>query len=243
VSRTLSRTGTPPSLKLSYSNGSTCAIPPPPPIFAPVKPVPSSLSRGDKELPPPPPPRSSRRKAVGEPTMGQQQSSIDLGRNDSFHSQTESTPIEKRPTDTVSVAPTVQRKPLPGANVKKFISLLELNGPRGGKMKSQAPTSAPRKSSVDKGVDESRISNSSQTNNAQAQKEPQSLSVNQLPPTPPEDKSILSPPRKAIGLPSNPRIKSPKSPLHIRGKSSTGFFLKVLIELFFPLTVLGSYWD
>jgi hypothetical protein len=59
-------------------------------------------------------------------------------------------------------------------------------------------------------------------------------SNNQLPPTPPEEKSTPVTPRKA--LVSN---KQPASPLHARGKSNTGFnILKVLIELPFPSPVL-----
>jgi hypothetical protein len=171
--------------------------------------------------------------------MGQHESKSDLERNDSFHSQKDSTPAENSSLDTRRVAPPVQRKALPGVGVKKFVSLLELNnGPRGSKVKPPAPTSAPRKLSVDKDGDGDRLSNTSQTSSARAQ-EPLSISTNnQLPPTPPEDKSVLSPPRKAlVGLPSNPRAKSPMSPLHVRGKSSTGFFLKVLIELPFPSPV------
>jgi hypothetical protein len=69
--------------------------------------------------------------------------------------------------------------------------------------------------------------------------------VNQLPPTPEEDKfaPAPAPPRKVftgLGLPSNPRAKGgPISPKHVRGKSSTGFnLMKVRIHLPFPSPVL-----
>lgn len=64
----------------------------------------------------------------------------------------------------------------------------------------------------------------------------------ELPPTPEEeqDTRVPVPPKKVFtGLPSNPRIKAPASPLHFRGKSSTGFnVLKVYICLPFPSPVL-----
>jgi hypothetical protein len=152
--------------------------------------------------------------------MGQHESKGDLERNDSFHSYKDTSPVEAK-ADTKNVAPVIPRKALPGVGVRKFVSLLELNnGPRGGN-KVKPPTSAPRNLNVQQDINGGRASN------------------NQLPPTPPEEKSIVSPPRKAlVGLPSNPRAKSPMSPLHVRGKSSTGFFLKVLIELPFPSPVL-----
>jgi hypothetical protein len=171
--------------------------------------------------------------------MGQHESkSGDLGRNDSFHSHKDPSPIEDK-AHTKNVAPLIPRKALPGAGVKKFVSLLELNsGPRGNKIKP--PTSAPRDTNVPKDINGGNVSLSPPTGSARLQKKPLSVSTNnRLPLTPPEDKSVVSPPRKAlIGLPSNPRAKSPMSPLHIRGKSSTGFFLKVLIELPFPSPVL-----
>lgn len=147
--------------------------------------------------------------------MGHKPSKSELERNDSFHSQSGDKPSETSPSETAASAPVVKRKAVAGPGVKKFVSLLELNnGPRGGKP-SLAPTSAPRKEAS------SKISTSSQ-----------------LPPTPPEEQSAPSPPRKALvgaGLPSNPRTKQPGSPLHIRGKSSTGFnVLKVLIDLPLP---------
>ena len=180
--------------------------------------------------------------------MGQHESKGDLERNDSFHSLKDPSPAEPR-ADTKNVAPVVARKPLPSSGVKKFVSLLELNqsGPRGNKIKP--PTSAPRNLNAQQDINGGRASESLQAPSARPLKEPLSVSTttnnnnnnsnNRLPPTPPEEKSILSPPRKAlVGLPSNPRAKSPMSPLHIRGKSSTGFFLKVLIELPFPSPVL-----
>ena len=167
--------------------------------------------------------------------MGHKPSKSELERNDSFHSQSEGRSLEKVQSETAAAAPPVKRKAVPGANVKKFVSLMELNNrPRGGKP-APAPTSAPRETSSDQ--ETSAISNST----AAPSKIPIRREVStgsQLPPTPPEEKSVPSPPRKAlmgVGLPSNPRTKQPMSPLHTRGKSSTGFnILKVLIELPLP---------
>lgn len=144
--------------------------------------------------------------------MGHAPSKNELERNDSFHSQKDGSPT------TVTVAPTVQRKAVPAEGVKKFVSLFELqnNGPRGGKH-TPAPTSAPR-------AVPSKIPVKTESSN------------NQLPPTPPEEKSTPTTPRKVLG--SSPHVKQPASPLHVRGKSSTGFsILKVLIELPFPSPV------
>lgn len=115
----------------------------------------------------------------------------------------------------------MKRKAVPGPGVKKFVSLLELNnGPRGGKP-TTAPTSAPRADLPSKNPTRKEMSINSQ-----------------LPLTPPEEPSAPSPPRKALvgaGLPSNPRVKQPMSPLHARGKSSSSFnILKVLIDLPLP---------
>ncbi|OAL56659.1 hypothetical protein IQ07DRAFT_14129 [Pyrenochaeta sp. DS3sAY3a] len=235
MSRSLSRESKPASLKLTVSNGSTATIPPTPafPVQAPM--LPSSPPFEDKELPPPPPEKSVRRKSVKQPDMGSQLSK-ELARNDSLLSQSNNKTDGRLPSETVDAPPVVKRKALPGGTLKKFKSLAELgNGPRGGKGGPAPPTSAPRKASVD-----SQASNNSQSDSSSitlrggvAQQEETSRQepvVNKLPPTPDEDKNITTPapapPRKVftgVGLPSNPRSKAPASPLHQRGKSSTGF--------------------
>jgi hypothetical protein len=117
-------------------------------------------------------------------------------------------------------------------------------GPRGGKRGPLPPTSAPRKKSVD-----GQASRMEQGENAQVREQANRAptdnapAVNELPPTPEEDKFVAAapvPPRKALGLPSNPRARGgPISPMHIRGKSSTGFgLLKVRIQISFPPPVL-----
>ncbi|KAF2632559.1 hypothetical protein BU25DRAFT_417183 [Macroventuria anomochaeta] len=223
TSRSLSRSGTPPSLKLFVSNGATAHIPPTPIVYAPVKPLPSSVVPDTKELPPPPPERSIKRKEVQAAVMGHKPSKSELERNDSFHSQSEGRSSIMGQSETAAAAPPVKRKAVPGAGVKKFVSLLELhNRPRGDKP-AAAPTSAPRKISADQEVGVVPSSNAAPSK-IPVRKE--AAASNQLPPTPPEKKSVPSPPRKAlvgVGLPSNPRTKQPMSPLHTRGKSSTGF--------------------
>lgn len=160
--------------------------------------------------------------------MGHKPSKSELERNDSFHSQKDG-----KSSNSETETATVKRKAVPETGVKKFVSLLELNnGPRGGKP-VPAPTSAPRETSSGINAADTTISR------IPVKKD---ISANtQLPPTPPDENSVPSPPRKAlvgIGLPSNPRTKQPTSPLHARGKSSTGFnILKVLIDLPFPSPV------
>ncbi|KAF3051698.1 hypothetical protein E8E11_011257 [Didymella keratinophila] len=208
TSRSLSRSGTPPALQLYVSNGATAHIPPTRVVYPPVQTLLSNFP-DSKELPPPPPERSIKRKEVQASAMGHKPSKSELERNDSFHSQNGDKPSEIDPSDATAIASVVKRKAIPGPGVKKFVSLLELNnGPRGGKP-AAAPTSAPRADVANKIPTREETS----TNN-------------QLPPTPPEDQSAPSPPRKALvgaGLPSNPRTKQPMSPLHTRGKSSSGF--------------------
>ncbi|KAF2997392.1 hypothetical protein E8E13_004983 [Curvularia kusanoi] len=211
TSRSLSRSGTPPSLKLFVSNGATAHIPPTPVVYPPVKSLPSSITPNSEEVPPPPPERSVRRKELSAAGMGHRPSKSELERNDSFHSQKDGVSAHSGPSEDVVAAPIVQRKAVPEAGVKKFVSLFELNnGPRGGKQ-MPAPTSAPR------GMGAKNIGSSATT---AASKIPVRTegSNNQLPPTPPEEKSTPVTPRKA--LVSN---KQPASPLHARGKSNTGF--------------------
>lgn len=158
--------------------------------------------------------------------MGHKPSKSELERNDSFHSQSGGNTTDSTAPEEVAPAPPVKRKVVPGPGIKKYIGLLELNNaPRGGKT-APAPTSAPRATGAhQEAASKLPIRKDMPTNN-------------QLPPTPPEEQSAPSLPRKAlvgVGLPSNPRTKQPTSPLHARGKSSTGFnILKVLIELPLP---------
>lgn len=194
-----------------------------------MKALPSSIIPDAKELPPPPPERSIKRKEIQGAGMGHKYSKSELERNDSFHSQKDGKSPNLGQVEPATKTPVVQRKAVPEQGVKKFVSLFELNnGPRGGKQQTPAPTSAPRAAS-------------SGNVDAAPSKIPVRTEINQLPPTPPEEKSTPSPPRKALigaGLPSNPRTKQPLSPLHTRGKSSTGFnILKVLFELPFPSPV------
>jgi hypothetical protein len=122
-------------------------------------------------------------------------------------------------------------------------------GPRGGKGGPLPPTSAPRKKSVDSRASDAPGENL-QTKVAEVTVQVQDQSGDaptqgQMPPTPEEDKSTTlapAPPRKTftpLGLPSNPRAKGGSvSPLHVRGKSSTGFdLLKVRISIPFPSPV------
>jgi hypothetical protein len=206
-------------------------------VYPQVQAIPSSTVPDSKELPPPPPERSIKRKEVQAATRGHQPSRSELERNDSFHSQNEGRPLEQGPSETACAAPPVKRKAVPGAGVKKFVSLLELNnGPRGGK--PAGPTSAPRNASESV---ESVQTHDSNTAPSKIPVRKEMVTSNQLPPTPPDEKTAPSPPSKVligVGLPSNPRTKQPMSPLHARGKSSTGFnILKVLIELPFPSPV------
>lgn len=201
-------------------------------VYPPVQTLPSSRALDNKELPPPPPERSIKRKELRTASKGHQHSKSELERNDSFHSQSEGRSSKQEPSDTAGAAPPVKRKAVPGAGVKKFVSLLELNnGPRGGKP-GPAPTSAPR---AEQELDIIHNSNGVPSKNPLRK---DAGTTNHLPPTPPEEKTAPSPPSKAFvgaGLPSNPRNKQLASPLHSRGKSSTGFnILKVFIELPLP---------
>ncbi|KAJ8110288.1 hypothetical protein OPT61_g6835 [Boeremia exigua] len=225
TSRSLSRSGTPPSLKLFVSNGATAHMPSTPIVYPTVKPLPSSVTPDSKELPPPPPERSIKRKEVQGATMGHKPSKSELERNDSFHSQKDAkSPDEGYPEATAAAPPLpVKRKAVPDSGVRKFVSLLELkNGPRGGKP-TPAPTSAPRATSAGSGTG---TMSSTDTPPSKIPVKKEISASNQLPPTPPDEQPGPSPPRKAlvgVGLPSNPRTKQPTSPLHARGKSSTGF--------------------
>lgn len=105
------------------------------------------------------------------------------------------------------------------------------------------PTSAPRDLSVDSQRSDAMPRKASVDSQASmAEEQPRNMEA-QLPPTPDEeqeDDKVPAPPKKVFtGLPSNPRVKAPASPLHARGKSSTGFnVLKVYIRLPFPSPVL-----
>ncbi|KAL6703766.1 hypothetical protein ACN47E_009065 [Coniothyrium glycines] len=225
ASRSLSRDGKPPSLKLTVSNGSTATIPPTPVFAAPHRVLPSSGSVEEKDLPPPPPAKSIRRKS--EKQMGNQQSrkARELARNDSLLSPGEPKLPVLASSEGVEAVPIVKRKALPEPGLHKFKSLAELNqGPRGGKGGPLPPISAPREGGADNQTTDTDQSQDTRPQEAQTEtKGP--LVVSQLPPTPDDEKDSLplAPPRKVFtGLPSNPRANGPTSPLHLRGKSSTG---------------------
>lgn len=262
VSRSLSRDSKPPSLKLVISNGTTATIPVTPALPVPTRTLPSSQPPADKELPPPPPAKSERRNTQLGP-MGNQhsRSAKELARNDSLLSQSEAKVTSNRTSGTIDASPVVRRKAVPEPTLTRFKSLAELGqGPRGGKGGPMPPTSAPRKASVDSAttdVGTSKTSTDSWTSTNTApkssdvtvtprdiQKVEQPSTRNVLPPTPDQDENNAAPapPRKvfaAVGLPSNPRGRSPPSPRHMRGKSSTGFnLLKVYIHIPFPAPVL-----
>jgi hypothetical protein len=171
--------------------------------------------------------------------LQQSKSQTDLARNDSLLSNGETMPAPMERPATVEAVPSVKRKALPEPAVKKFMGLGQLGtGPRGGKGGPLPPTSAPRKKSVD-----AQVPASDREDGFKAQEQQREAPVvNQMPPTPEDDKSAPAPPRKvaALGLPSNPRARGgPISPMHVRGKSSTGFgLLKVRIHLPFPSPVL-----
>jgi hypothetical protein len=222
------------------SNGST-AIVPPTPLPSQAYPVPSDFESKDLPSSPPPPPVKSARRSE-RAAMGSQQSKSqrELARNDSLHSQGEAERTRNEDQAVANNVPEVKRKALPAPTAKKFMSLAALGtGPRGGKGGPLPPTSAPRKRSVDSPASEPREEalpvNDQQRNRS---------TRGELPPTPDEEKNTTAapaPPRKvftAIGLPSNPRARAPPSPLHVRGKSSTGFdLLKVRISIQFPSPV------
>ncbi|KAI4620615.1 uncharacterized protein J4E87_007303 [Alternaria ethzedia] len=232
-SRSLSRESKPASLKLTISNGSTATVPPTPAFPARSESLPSSAIE-EKDLPPPPPAKSERRKSVKQSDAGSQSSrpATDLARNDSLLSQGESR--DSTETSTTTTSSVIGRKAVPDQGLKKFKSLAELNnGPRGRKGAPMPPTSAPRTLSVDSQRSDAvsrKGSVDSQANmpEAAAPQPAEKLRKTEaeLPPTPEEeqDTRVPAPPKKVFtGLPSNPRIKAPASPLHFRGKSSTGF--------------------
>lgn len=222
------------------SNGSTATIPPTPLVVASQLTSPSSELIADKELPPPPPAKSLRRKTVNQPGQEQARGTTELSRNDSLLSPAKSKAPTVSSVEAVEAPPVVKRKALPEPASKKFASLAELGqGPRGGK---SGPI-PPRKTSVD-----SQASESNQTHDKQIVEDKHSQPAEEKIPSPPakenEKEALpLAPPRKVFtGLPSNPRTKtpaSPRSPLHLRGKSSTGFnILKVYTHISFPAPVL-----
>ncbi|KAA8615044.1 hypothetical protein PtrSN002B_008073 [Pyrenophora tritici-repentis] len=236
LSRSLSRGSKPPSLNLTVSNGSTATIPPTPAL------PPRKQSVPDKDLPPAPPTKSEGRQSLRQGDMGSKMSKTrEAAKRDSLLSQGE--PAQVSP-------PIVKRKAVPEA-VKKFKSLAELgNGPRGRKGAPTSRTSAQRDESVDSQRSNATARNTSvdskrdmsTSSESRRNEQPRNMQA-ELPPTPDEEKDEAkppAPPKKVFtGLPSNPRGKALASPLHMRGKSSTGFnVLKVYIRLPFPAPVL-----
>ncbi|RAR15696.1 hypothetical protein DDE83_000928 [Stemphylium lycopersici] len=234
VSRSLSRDSKPASLKLTISNGSTASIPPTPAFPVPSRIVPSS-GPAEKDLPPSPPAKSERRMSVKEEEMGSKSSKQvkDLTRNDSLLSQGKAS--DRAGNSSNAAPPVVKRKAIAETGLKKFKSLAELgSGPRGRKGAPMPPTSVPRDPSVDSQQSDPASRKGSvdgpaaisKSGEAESEEQPRQMQ-GQLPPTPYEEKDgakPLAPPKKVFtGLPSNPRVKAPASPLHMRGKSSTGF--------------------
>ncbi|KAG9379106.1 hypothetical protein A1F94_010875 [Pyrenophora tritici-repentis] len=220
LSRSLSRGSKPPSLNLTVSNGSTATIPPTPAL------PPRKQSVPDKDLPPAPPTKSEGRQSLRQGDMGSKMSKTrEAAKRDSLLSQGE--PAQVSP-------PIVKRKAVPEA-VKKFKSLAELgNGPRGRKGAPTSRTSAQRDESVDSQRSNATARNTSvdskrdmsTSSESRRNEQPRNMQA-ELPPTPDEEKDEAkppAPPKKVFtGLPSNPRGKALASPLHMRGKSSTGF--------------------
>jgi hypothetical protein len=134
VSKRLTRSSKPPSLKLTVSNGSTAIVPPTPSLAFRSSPTPISQPKvEEKSLPPPPPPEKSKRRQQHESSMSSTSSVERPPRKDSLESQTS------------EAAGAVKRKPVP-----KFTSLAQLgNGPRGGKGGPLPPVPRSRKQSFD----------------------------------------------------------------------------------------------
>ncbi|KAG9187653.1 hypothetical protein G6011_05524 [Alternaria panax] len=224
-SRSLSRESKPASLRLTISNGSTATVPPTPVFPARSESLPSASE--DKDLPPPPA-KSERRRSTKQSDTGDESSSraTDLSRNDSLLSQGGSK--DTSGTSTQSISPVVKRKAVADQGLQKFKSLAELsNGPRGRNGAPMHPTSAPRDVSVDSQRSDAMPRKTSVDGRVNMLGEQQRGMEAQLPPTPDEeqeDVKVPAPPKRVFtGLPSNPRVKAPASPLHARGKSSTGF--------------------
>ncbi|KAF2741430.1 hypothetical protein EJ04DRAFT_3703 [Polyplosphaeria fusca] len=281
LSRSISRSSKPPSLKLVVSNGTTAFVPPtpktpgrsrdftPPVAARPAPPAPRPRDeRPLPDLPPPPPEKSKRRSLVAQTSMGSNNSKESRGSKGA--AEVVQSPIQSEGSQT---APVVKRKAVPVA--KKFVSLAELGkGPRGVK-KAQQPLTAtkegepsglptaeaapplPPKETTPKQDETSKppnpfLSNEEQdaefarsrkaiSNDKPVFKEestpnpPSTRAQDAFPPSPPTSDKPSPPPVQApvpprkmipIGLPSNPRSRSPQAPpsaKHTRGKSSTGF--------------------
>lgn len=241
----MSRDGKPPSLKLVISNGATAIVPSTPVYPIPTKTLSSSPPQ-NKKLPPPPV-QSDRENSAESSAMGIIHSKRmgELERNDSFHSQRGTRPTAAQTSTTSHMASVPKRKPL-GSNAMKFVSSVENeDAPRGRQGAPLPPTSAPRAVNTNPNTDEARTI-TAYTNMSQAKKEPSNgyegsvQGLDRMPPTPPreEEKTAPSPPRKALINANLPLSTHPTSPLHQRGKSSTGFnILKVYIHLPFPSPV------
>ncbi|KAF2192773.1 hypothetical protein K469DRAFT_694819 [Zopfia rhizophila CBS 207.26] len=239
LSRSISRSSKPPSLRLAVSNGSTAALPATPAssaAFSSVTPSAASASQTPAErplprLPPPPPEKSQLR---NQPEMGNRSS------KESVNSQGQNEP--PRPS-------VIKRKAVPApGETKRFPTLADLSGPRGRKVGPKPATSViENDSSINVSLatqsTKEPTANSSQTElssyapsrNATSENRPALPGVNvpvEVPPTPEElpSQSLMQPPKPSIGLPSRPAPRrssenepTPTSAKHFRGKSSTGF--------------------
>lgn len=164
VSRSITRSSKPPSLKLLGSNGATALVSTPLAPQAPAKDRrPSTTttiqqSLDERPLPPPPPEKSIRRKSIKKPgaTMGNIASKLDR-RDSKEPEKSVDAKDEQRSSQTSQTSQASQatkRKPLPGSNLmKKFPSLADLkNGPRGRKpstTSTERDSVSSRKSSQD----------------------------------------------------------------------------------------------
>ncbi|KAF2132292.1 hypothetical protein P153DRAFT_383181 [Dothidotthia symphoricarpi CBS 119687] len=232
-SRSLSRGAKPPSLKLTVSNGATANIPPTPAYPVPTKILGSSPPNDRKPLPLPRV-HPSNKSSVGTSTMGSVHSrrAGELERNDSILSQREARSTATESSVIAPTAPLVKTKSL-GSNVSKFVNLAEQkNAPRGRQGAPPPATFVPRATRTTSnaggnGAHAQASRTKEVSTKVQGTQKSEIQELKQMPPTPPEeDKVSPSPPRKALtntGSPSNPRAGNLSSPLHQRGKSSTGF--------------------
>ncbi|KAF2476233.1 uncharacterized protein BDR25DRAFT_300338 [Lindgomyces ingoldianus] len=247
VSRSMSRSSKPPSLRLLSSNGSTATLPstPRPNANASSRPItPATAStlitttrRSSEERPlpdlPPPPPEKSKRRSWGrsDSSMGISQPKVS---NDGLQEQQGSKPL-----------PVVKRKPLQ--------TLADLSGPRGRKMGAKPPTAVVQNQSESTSnttpvpTKPEPIPEASQTHPYEDFSPRKAVSGDRpalstipttLAPSPlldepePATRSVMQAPRPFVGLPARPSPRPRQSQdaeptlsssNHHRGKSSTGF--------------------
>jgi len=206
------------------------------PVPAPEPPVVE-----ERPLPPPPPEKSVRRQQ--QPVAEGNQSNILGERKGSIDSR--AGVVNQERSETPELTSFVKRKAIP-----KFKSLADLGvGPRGGKNGPKPPV-APTKNKSNESVATITMAAIAQERAAKASNRSQSVEEvsrkplppirptvsaiearTELPPTPDEQLPDIpppAPPKKVLGLPSNPRARNQETPTsakHTRNKSSTGFNL------------------